>query len=145
MKLEALGFLSGAWVHVTDDGRVEEHWIPPSAGSMLGMNRTISGGETVFYETLRVDVDGDRVLYVAWPKGAKRPTSFVLVDADIGKVVFENPKHDFPQRIVYELEGSDRLHIRLEGEERGAPVVQDLAMRRAIVEIPATTRPAASR
>jgi hypothetical protein len=35
------------------------------------------------------------------------------------KVVFENPDHDFPQRILYWLEDADVLRARIEGTEDG--------------------------
>jgi hypothetical protein len=32
---------------------------------------------------------------------------------------FENPEHDFPQRIIYRLETGDALYARVEGTENG--------------------------
>ena len=34
--------------------------------------------------------------------------------------MFANPEHDFPQRILYWLEG-EVLHARIEGETAGGP------------------------
>ena len=34
-------------------------------------------------------------------------------------MVFENPEHDFPQRIVYWREGDRVLHARIEGVIKG--------------------------
>jgi len=35
------------------------------------------------------------------------------------KVVFENPGHDFPQRISYSLRGAEQLEAAIEGEMGG--------------------------
>ena len=32
------------------------------------------------------------------------------------KAVFSNPGHDFPQRIIYWVDGDEALHARIEGE-----------------------------
>lgn len=34
-------------------------------------------------------------------------------------VLFENPKHDWPQRILYWREGEDTLAARAEGDQNG--------------------------
>ncbi len=36
-----------------------------------------------------------------------------------GKVVFENPEHDFPQRIIYERGDEGSLGARIEGIQNG--------------------------
>ena len=35
--------------------------------------------------------------------GGRPPTEFVLTEVSGSRAVFENPRHDSPQRIVYEL------------------------------------------
>ncbi len=41
------------------------------------------------------------------------------------RVVFENAKHDFPQRILYWLGEDGRLHARIEGTLRGKAESED--------------------
>ena len=45
-------------------------------------------------------------------------------------MVFENPKHDFPQRIRYRLKG-DTLHARIEGTINGKERAIDFPYQRA--------------
>ena len=47
-----------------------------------------------------VERDGGLV-YIAQP-GGNPPTEFVLTELDKKRAVFVNPRHDFPQRIIYE-------------------------------------------
>jgi len=84
---------------------------------MLGVNRTAQG-ESGSFEFLRIAIDGERLAYFASP-GGKAPTAFHLAELDGKHVVFENPEHDFPQRILYWIDDEGRLHGRIEGTEDG--------------------------
>jgi hypothetical protein len=113
-------WLSGGWAGSDERGAVtEEHWLEPAGGAMLGVNRTVSGDRMVFFEFLRIErrPDGE-IVYLAAPKGRHPATPFRMVDAGPGRLVFENPEHDYPQRIIYERAG-DTLLLRIEGEEAG--------------------------
>jgi hypothetical protein len=91
--------------------------MSPSGTSMLGMSRTVAGGKTVEYEFLQIRQQADGVYYVAKPSGQPE-ASFKLVKAGSGEIVFENPAHDFPQRILYKRT-NDSLAARIEGTMGG--------------------------
>ena len=108
-RLTSVAWIAGHWKG--DDG-TEELWMEPAGGTMLGTARVVQGADTVFFEYLRlVERPDGTVVYVASPKGTGT-TDFALVEADEHRAVFENPAHDFPQRIVYALEG-DQLTTRV--------------------------------
>lgn len=123
--LRDLAFIAGHWRGLTDEGHVsEEFWTPPAGGLMLGVNRTVAGNEAVFFEQFRIDVDpasGSITLHAA-PMGRAPATPFRLVESSLGRAVFENPDHDFPQRISYFQAEGGPLRARIEGSEDGAPV-----------------------
>ena len=55
---------------------------------------------------------------VAQPGGAP-PTDFTATATAADRIVFENPSHDFPRRIIYERSGADRLTASIDdGTER---------------------------
>ena len=84
---------------------------------MLGTHRDIRPGGKVFFEFLRIEVRDGVLTYVAQPKGAP-PTAFPLKSLSASRVVFEDLKHDFPQRIIYWRD--DRaLCARVEGTLKG--------------------------
>ncbi len=113
-----VAFLVGSWADAA--GEVEEHWIPPKAGAMLGVNRTVKGGKMVFFEYLRIELDEQgRIVYRASLMGLAPPVTFTLVSHAENQATFENLAHDFPQRIHYKLVG-DELQMRIEGVENGA-------------------------
>jgi len=115
--LADLAWMSGSWVYTQGDAVIEEHWTPARGGTLFGVNRVVKNGRTVFFEHLRVVASPDGVRYVAAPGGGSS-TSFERVDGGEKRVVFENPAHDFPKRILYWIEDG-RLHARIEGVRRG--------------------------
>jgi hypothetical protein len=119
--LAPVAWLTGAWVAGNvGEPRTEEHWIPPSGGSMIGVNRTTMEGRTVFFEYLRIErAEDGGLVYLASPKGRQPATPFRMVDSSPGRVIFENPDHDYPQRITYRRKGETRLVMRIEGEADG--------------------------
>jgi Domain of unknown function (DUF6265) len=96
--LDDLAWIAGHW----SEGNVEELWLAPKGGVMLGMSRTIRRNGTAAFEFIRIATTGDGIAYIAQP-GGRPPTSFKLVESKPGRAVFTNPEHDFPKRIVYEL------------------------------------------
>ncbi|UJR81351.1 DUF6265 family protein [Sandaracinus amylolyticus] len=109
--LAGYGFLAGTWVADHDDGaRTEETWTVPRGSVMPGSSHTEApDGRTRSWESLRIEQRGDAIFYVALPVGADGETSFAAVELEADRAVFENPQHDFPQRITYQLEGPEIL------------------------------------
>lgn len=129
--LADVAFMTGHWVTPTSSSgqRVEEHWTTATAGAMFGISRTMRGNDTVFFEYVRIQRTLDGIFYIASP-GAKGETRFALVETSDGRAVFENPDHDFPQRIIYRRT-ADGLHARIEGTQRGQARHEDWHYRRA--------------
>ncbi len=101
-----LAWLSGNWLATRPTGStVEEKWSSPKGGAMLGTSRSVNtSGKMFAFEFLRVVEREGSLVYVAQPNGAA-PTEFVLTENTSKRAVFENPRHDYPKRIVYELSG----------------------------------------
>lgn len=86
---------------------------------MMGMSRTVNDGNTVEYEHIRLEqLDDGFIRYVALPSGQKE-AAFRLAKLQDRVVLFENPEHDFPQRIIYQLVAPDSLFARVEGRING--------------------------
>ncbi len=125
----ALAWLAGSWQGTAGGVEMEELWLPSKGGAMVGLHRDVAGGRMVSFEFLRIESDADGLVYLASPRG--RPaTPFRLVESAKGRVVFANPQHDFPQRILYWLADDGLLHARIEGEQRGKPANEEWAWRR---------------
>ncbi|MEK6303620.1 MAG: DUF6265 family protein [Acidobacteriota bacterium] len=132
--VDQLEWISGCWV--SDDGkeRTEEQWMKPGGQSMMGMSRTVAGGKTVFTEHIQIrEREGQLAYIVAIGMGAK-PVVFKQIKSTDGEVVFENPEHDFPQRIIYRRESAEKLFARIEGKEKGVEKGIDFRYTRAKCE-----------
>jgi hypothetical protein len=109
-----LGWIAGRWGGVQDGIRSEEHWTTADGGALIGMHKDVKDGRMTSFEFLRMVPDSTgRLCYVSSPNGAP-PTPFCLKEQTDTRVVFENPEHDFPQRILYWREGR-QLRARIEG------------------------------
>lgn len=116
--IEDLAWLAGCWSMKLPDGLIEEHWLPPSGGAMLGLSRTVRGGRMKEYEFLALRVVDGRLAYVAIPS-RQRETAFALTRFRSSAAIFENPGHDFPQRIIYRRTGAGITAV-IEGKVKGA-------------------------
>lgn len=117
-----LAWLGGAWVGTRSSGSsIEERWSPALGGAMLAVSRTVNtSGKMVAFEYLRVVERDGGLIYIAQP-GGKTPTEFVLTELSSTRAVFDNPRHDYPKRIVYELSSEGGLSATIGYIKGGTP------------------------
>lgn len=99
--LTKLAWIAGEWELVDGERTTVEHWLPLAGSTMMGVSHTYDAKETHFFEFLRITSQHGKIAYVAQPGGGE-PVPFLAVEVADGKAVFENQKHDHPQRIRYE-------------------------------------------
>ena len=126
----SLAWMAGTWTGVKDGVFSEETWTAPGGGAMLGVHRDLREGRMVGFEFLRIDADKEGLTYWASP-GGQPATPFRLKESGPRRVVFENPTHDFPQRILYWLGDDGKLNARIEGTVQGKPGAEEWAWSRA--------------
>ena len=112
--IQRLAWLQGCWEMASPERTVEEHWMAPRGGSMVGVGRTLRGSDLVEYELVVIREKGAQLAYEAHPSGQPSAT-FVSETVGDKAVVFENPGHDFPKRIGYEHAGEDQLLAWIDG------------------------------
>lgn len=116
--LDSLSWMAGAWGAEIGGIQMEEVWLAPKAGVMLGLHRDVRAGRLLLFEFLRVEQTAEGLVYLAQPKG-RPPVPFPMVENGSKRVVFANPQHDFPQRIIYWIGEDGALHARVEGPAGG--------------------------
>jgi hypothetical protein len=127
-----LQWLAGCWAASGSNAEPGsgEQWMAPAGGSMLGVSRTVKGGNTVAHEFMQIRALADgRLAFIAEPSGQRR-AEFPLKGQTDTEVVFENPTHDFPQRVAYKFEAPDTLRARIEGLRSGRERVIEFPLRR---------------
>jgi hypothetical protein len=118
LTIDKVGWLQGCWQLASGQRVVEEQWMAPRAKSMLGMGRTVRGDTLVEYESVLIKEQDGRLAYEAHPSGQASAT-FLATAATDSEVVFENPTHDFPQRVGYRRDGPDGLVGWIDGVSQG--------------------------
>ena len=109
-------WMTGSWSGVHDGVKMEEHWTTADGGLMVGMHRDV-GPKGAEFEFLRIEEKDGKLVYQAQPYG-KPATPFAQKTVAADRIVFENAKHDFPQRIIYWRKG-EQLCARVEGLIQG--------------------------
>lgn len=94
---------------------------------MVGMSRSVSDDRTVEFEYLRIEVRGGRLVYIAAPSG-QAEAEFLEAEMAERAVVFEDPEHDFPQRITYERMSPRSILAWIEGDVDGVSQVIEFPM-----------------
>lgn len=128
-SVQDLSWISGCWASVGAEAGSGETWTAPAGGTLFGVSRTVKGGKTVAHEFMQIRETGPgQISFIALPSGQKE-ASFPLVRLSGQEAVFENPRHDFPQRVIYRRDG-DLLTGRIEGSEGGETKGIDFPMKR---------------
>ena len=128
--IDKLNWLAGCWASVGGEPGSGEHWTSPAGGTMLSTARTVKNGKTVGWEFVVIrEVEPGKLAYVAKPHNQAEAT-FPVVKLEDGEVVFENSSHDFPQRIIYKLNG-ENVDARIEGMSKGKLKGIDYPLKRA--------------
>jgi len=123
-----LAWMSGEWSATEGTSVQEERWSAPLGGILLGTARTVIDGKARFFEYLRIEERADGLVYVASPLG-RSATEFRLTDGGANRARFENPAHDWPTAIEYELRADGRLTARVSGPGKSDEFVWDRARR----------------
>lgn len=114
------GFMAGYWLSCEGGREVSETWTDPRAGQLIGYSVTLRG-ERLSWEFARIAPQDDgRLAFFAQPHN-QPPHAFALVRHGPAELVFEDPQHDFPQRVIYRREGAvliGRIEGVIDGTER---------------------------
>ena len=101
---------------------------------MLGISRTVAEGATTEIEFMQIRENATgEIIFIARPEGQPEAT-FKLLKGGDREVIFENPQHDFPQRVIYRLQGDGSLLGRIEGGSKGKEKSVDFPMTRTRCE-----------
>ncbi len=115
-------WLAGHWCGGGAERTIDEVWLPEAGGALLGMSRTVRGGGTESFEFMRLVPAGKDAGFHVQPNGVA-PTVFAIAGRGEGWVVFENPAHDFPNRIEYRRDGAG-LRASIAGPGEGGKTLE---------------------
>ncbi len=129
--IKSLDWMLGSWQNVSDQGTMTETWTLLNDSIYTGKSIFMEGKDTVFTEDITIEQRGNEVFYIPVIKDQNqgKPTLFKLssnkTDGQVAS--FENPEHDFPQIISYELKG-DSLMAEISGKMEGKDHAEQFPM-----------------
>lgn len=121
VEIEKLRWLKGVWENSAPEGRAVEFWEIKNDSVLIGKSCFIIGGDTVSSENLSLEQHGIDVFYIPVVKNQNNglPVKFRLMNSKELEWIFENPDHDFPQKITYRRFSVDSLLAVVSGTEKG--------------------------
>jgi hypothetical protein len=121
-SLDTARWMLGTWIAGDGENSVIEEWRSLGSETFEGSGRTVSRrtGAVVSSESLRLVAMSSAVYYIAKVSHNAYPVSFALTTCTAGRLVFENPGHDFPKRIVYSMQPDDSVEVEVsDGRDQG--------------------------
>ena len=100
-------WMTGAWAYEDQNSWADEYWTPPRGDMMIGASRSGTGETLDFWEQMRIQKEDDGAVVLWAVSGDQRPVRFKATVSAENSIVFENPDHDYPQRIYYWREGKE--------------------------------------
>ncbi|MBL7930370.1 MAG: hypothetical protein JNL60_00625 [Bacteroidia bacterium] len=131
-KIERADWLIGRWENKSTDAFAMESWIKQDDSTFTGKSFVVIGKDTVSSEILRLEQKGNDVFYVPTVRNQNEglPVNFKLTGSDSNLLVFENPEHDFPQKITYHRISTDSMTAVISGTIEGNFKSEQFAMKK---------------
>lgn len=104
-SLDSLEWLLGDWQRLNERAIRTESWVQVAPGVFRGVGRSNDPetGAERFSESLLLYATDDSITYMARVAENPLPVPFVMTESSDTHAVFENPSHDFPRRLRYQL------------------------------------------
>lgn len=120
-KIKTARWLQGQWENKSAEGTLIETWKKANDSTYNGQSYFLKGKDTIHYETIVLQQIGDQLNYNAIVKGQNndKPVTFILTETEENQLVFENPTHDYPQKISYTQVSKDSLVAEISGIQAG--------------------------
>jgi hypothetical protein len=131
-RIEKANWLIGEWQHNSGTEKVAEVWEKENDTVYLGRSYDLRNTDTVSSERIRLEEHGDRLFYIPIVKNQNmgEVVKFILASENGNQLVFENPQHDFPQKISYTLITKDSLFAEISGMYKGKQESEKYPMHR---------------
>ena len=109
--------LQGSWVYASEKGNVIEAWEWVNDSLLKGKGLMVKDADTTITEYLEIQYSGKDIYYVpvVTDQNEGKPVFFRLTSVADDRYQFENPEHDFPTKIIYQLKGNDSLQVTISG------------------------------
>ena len=131
-KITASKWVLGTWAETTADGTLEETWTSKNDSTFEGTSFFIKGKDTLHNEAIILQQIGEDLVYKATIQGENGDQTilFPLTVTTEKSVTFENKKHDYPQKIVYQLVNDSTMTLNIAGKQAGKPMSESYKLKK---------------
>jgi hypothetical protein len=131
-ELAKADWIMGRWQSNFKGGSATEIWEKQNDSTFGGRSFVVAGKDTVSSEQLRLVQEGDLLYYIPTVKGQNnnQPVKFKMIKATGDELIFENPEHDFPQKISYKKVSADSIVAEISGNMNGVQSAEQFPMSR---------------
>lgn len=131
--LEQANWFLGSWQNKSNRGDFYENWSRINDSLYQAESFVLVKKDTVFYEQVRLMQKNDSLYMIVSVRNQnkEKPVSFYLTQNLKNKLTFENPKHDFPTKIIYKKVANDSMVASIEGLQNGKRVEEYFPMKKS--------------
>ena len=127
-ELRKATWLVGKWQNRLPEFDLVEMWVPKNDSTIAGMGFMILNQDTVFSDEIDIQQIDKDLYYISIDRSTGKAVKFKLSSSADKLLVFENPEHDFPQKISYHQFSADSLMAEISGTKEGKESSQKFPM-----------------
>lgn len=120
-KIKIADWLIGNWENKSPDGLLIENWQKVNDSTFSATSYFIKEKDTLHFEKIVLSQKGEKLTYSATVNGQNndKAIDFPSTSETETKLVFENPQHDYPQKITYTKGANNSLTAEVTGKLQG--------------------------
>jgi len=130
-ELGKANWMLGEWEKTDSLGTLREIWERLDDSTFIGLSYYIQNKkDTLHNEQVELIQDGEHLIYTTTIKGENNdlPIQFQMTTDEDSLLVFENPKHEYPQKIQYKLMKNGSLVATITGKQNGKNSAENYPM-----------------
>lgn len=119
--LKKANWFLGRWENNSPEGNLSEIWKKENDSTFFGESYFVKKNDTIFAERVSLEERNGKLSYVVTVPNQNdaKPVAFELTSAEGNSLIFENPEHDYPNKIIYNQVGIDSLVAEIRGIKQG--------------------------
>jgi hypothetical protein len=128
-------WITGNWKTNLPKGYIIESWSAQNDSLLTSSSYIIKpNGDSILQEKVNLEYRNGNTFFTPIVSGQnnEQPVVFKLISNKDNQLVFENPEHDFPQKIVYKLLSKNKILAWIEGKIKGEFKKKEFNMERMV-------------
>jgi len=128
-ELEKHQWFLGSWHGELSQIKIDEVWTKQNDSTYVGNCIFTKAADTLSFEVIKLMQSPKGLFYIpiVTNQNGGKAIEFILTKSDEAGSLFENPAHDFPQKINY-LKKGDSLLVEIAGMQEGIETKQKFPM-----------------